>query len=181
VTFRQIGNRVLSANASVYQYVLLLRSTSRSSEVNFLTGARFLIIAISVVTGACFTVLAGLSISVIAVPVRRFHVTSVVLAVVTICLGWLAFRAAMAGFHHEETDESLIAPMRRGVIGAFVGLIIVVALLVMFGADARSLLAHALGTRTSNFTAFRLLIAGVLLGFGTGFVVRIPGGPATDS
>jgi hypothetical protein len=149
--------------------------------VTCVTGARFLIIAISVVTGACFTVLAGLSISVIVVPVRRFHVTSVVLAAVTICLGWLAFRSAIAGFTHEETDESVVAPMRHGMIGAFLGLILVVALLLMFGADARSLLAHALGQRSSSFTPFRLLIAGVLLGFGTGFVMRIPGAHATHS
>jgi hypothetical protein len=149
--------------------------------VTCLTGARFLIIAISVVTGACFTVLAGLSISVIVVPVRRFHVTSVVLAAITICLGWLAVRAAIAGFTHEETDESVVAPMRRGMIGAFIGLIVVVALLLMFGADARSLLAHALGQRSSSFTPFRLLMAGVLLGFGTGFVVGIPGVTTTRS
>lgn len=146
-----------------------------------MTGARFLIIAISVMTGACFTVLAGLSISAIVVPVRRFHLTSVVVAVITVCLGWLAFRAAMAGFTHEETDESVVAPMRRGVIGAFVGLILVVALLLMFGADARSLLAHSLGRRTSSFTPFRLLVGGVLLGFGAGFVMRIPGDGGTRS
>jgi len=144
-----------------------------------LTGARFLITAISVLTGASFTVLAGLSISVIVVPVRRFHVTSVVLAAVTICLGWMAFRAAMAGFTHEETDESVVAPMRRGVIGAFLGLVVVVALLLLFGADASSLLAHSL--RSSSFTPFRLLIASVLLGFGTGFVARIPGATVTRS
>ena len=146
-----------------------------------MTGARVLIIAISVATGACFTVLTGLSISVIVVPVRRFHVMSVVLAAVTIGLGWLAFRAAIAGFSHEETEESVVGPMRRGMVGAFVGLIIIVGLLVLFGADVRSLLAHALGKTTSSFTPFRLLIAGVVLGFGTGFVVRIPGEGATHS
>ena len=146
-----------------------------------MTGARFLITAISVLTGASFTVLAGLSISVIVVPVRRFHVTSVVLAAVTICLGWMAFRAAMAGFTHEETDESVVAPMRRGVIGAFLGLVVVVALLLLFGADASSLLAHSLGQRSSSFTPFRLLIASVLLGFGIGFVARIPGATVTRS
>ena len=138
-----------------------------------------MIIAISVATGSCFTVLAGLSISAIVVPVRRFHVTSVVLAAVTVCLAWLAFRAAMAGFTHEETDEYVVASTRRGVIGAFMGLIVVVALLLMFGTDARSLLAHSLGKTTSSFTPFRLLIAGVLLGFGTGFTARIPGAGAT--
>jgi hypothetical protein len=150
-------------------------------EVICLTGARFLIIAISIVSGACFTVLAGLSVSAIAAPVRRFHVTSVVLAAVTICLGWLAFRAAIAGFTHEETDETVVVPMRRGVIGAFLGLIVVVAFLLMFGADGSSLLAHALGQRASTFTPFRLLVAGAWLGFGTGFVARIPGAAASRS
>lgn len=169
------------ANACFQQCVSLQRRTSCVSEVSCLTGARFLIIAISVLTGACFTVLAGMSVSAIAVPVRRFHVTSVVIAAVTICLGWMAFRAAMAGFSHEETEESVVAPMRRGMIGAFIGLIVVVALLLMFGSDAISLLAHALGQHSSSFTPFRLLIAGVLLGFGTGFVVHIPGQAAIRS
>jgi hypothetical protein len=138
-----------------------------------LTGARVLIIGISAATGTCFAILAGLSISAMAVPVRRFHVASIVLAAVAICLGWLSFRAAMAGVTDEETEE-LVAPMLRGMVGAFVGLIFIVALLLMFGADARGFLAHALGKPTSSFTPFRLLAAAVLLGFGTGFVVRVP-------
>jgi hypothetical protein len=139
-----------------------------------LTGARVLIIGISAATGTCFAVLAGLSISAMAVPVRRFHVASIVLAAVAICLGWLAFRAAMAGVTDEETEETVVAPLLRGMVGAFVGLIFIGALLLMFGADARGFLAHALGKPTSSFTPFRLLAAAVLLGFGTGFVVRAP-------
>jgi hypothetical protein len=138
-----------------------------------LTAARVLIIGISAATGTCFAVLAGLSISAIAVPVRRFHVASIVVAAVAICLGWQAFRAAMAGVTDEKT-ETVIAPLLRGIVGAFVGLIFIVAVLLMFGPDARGFLAHAVGKPTSSFTPIRLLAAAVLLGFGTGFVVRLP-------
>jgi hypothetical protein len=139
-----------------------------------LTAARVLIIGISAATGTCFAVLAGLSISAIAVPVRRFHVASIVVAAVAICLGWQAFRAAMAGVTDEKTEETVVAPLLRGIVGAFVGLIFIVAVLLMFGPDARGFLAHAVGKPTSSFTPIRLLAAAVLLGFGTGFVVRLP-------
>jgi hypothetical protein len=139
-----------------------------------LTATRVLIIGISAATGTCFAVLAGLSISAIAVPVRRFHVASIVVAAVAICLGWQAFRAAMAGVTDEKTEETVVAPLVRGIVGAFVGLIFIVALILMFGPDARGFLAHAVGKPTSSFTPIRLLAAAVLLGFGTGFVVRLP-------
>jgi hypothetical protein len=154
--------------------IITARGTCRTSEASFLTGARVLSIGISAATGTCFAVIAGLSISAMVVPIRRFHVASIVLAVVAICLGWLAFRAAMADVTEEETEEAVVAPLVRGVVGAFVGLIFIVALLLMFGADARGFLAHALGKPTSSFTPFRLLAAAVLLGFGTGFVIRVP-------
>jgi hypothetical protein len=150
-----------------------------------LTAARVLIIGISAATGTCFAVLAGMSISAIAVPVRRFHVASIVVAAVGICLGWQAFRAAMAGVTDEKTEETVVAPLLRGIVGAFVGLIFIVALLLMFGPDARGLLSHAVGKPTSSFTPVRLLAAAVLLGFGTGFVVRLPRAtkqpPTTDN
>ena len=139
-----------------------------------MTAARVLIIGISAATGTCFAVLAGLSISAIAVPVRRFHVASIVVAAVAICLGWQAFRAAMAGVTDEKTEETVVAPLLRGIVGAFVGLIFIVAVLLMFGPDARGFLAHAVGKPTSSFTPVRLLAAAVLLGFGTGFVIRLP-------
>ena len=128
----------------------------------------------SAATGTCFAILAGLSISAIAVPVRRFHVASIVVAAVAICLGWQAFRAAMTGVTDEKTEETVVASLLRGIVGAFVGLIFIVALLLMFGPDARGFLAHAVGKPTSSFTPVRLLAAAVLLGFGTGFVVRVP-------
>jgi hypothetical protein len=157
--------------------IITARGTCRTSEANFLTGARVLSIGISAATGTCFAVLAGLSISAMVVPVRRFHVASIVLAAVAICLGWMAFRAAMAHVTEEETEETeetVVAPLLHGMVGAFVGLIFIVALLLMFGADARGFLAHALGKPTSSFTPLRLLAAAVLLGFGTGFVIRVP-------
>ena len=146
-----------------------------------MTAARVLILAINAATGTCFAVLAGLSISVMVAPVRRFHLTSIVLALVTTYLGFRAFRAAVSGFRDEEADETLVLLLRHGMLGALLGLILVVALILMFGTEGRSLLAHAMGQRTSSFTPFRLLAAAVLLGFGTGFIVRAPRARPTQS
>jgi len=126
------------------------------------------VIVIGAITGVCFAVLAGLSISAMAEPVRSFHVFSIVIAGVATSLGYMAFRATMAG-----NDESPITSFRRGVIGGLVGLIVIVAFLFMFRPDTQGILAHALGKPASSFTIFRLLIASVLLGFGAGFVVRL--------
>lgn len=101
-----------------------------------MTAARVLIIGVGAATGTCFAVLAGLSISAIAVPVRRFHVASIMVAAVAICLGWQAFRATMAGVTNEKTEETVVVPLLRGIVGAFVGLIFIVALLLMFGVEA---------------------------------------------
>ena len=87
-------------------------------------------------------------------------------AAVAICLAWLAFRAAMASVTDEETEETLVATLRLGMLGAFVGVIVTMVLLLMFGAEARGFLAHAMGRPTSSFTPFRLLTAAVLLGLG---------------
>lgn len=104
-------------------------------------------------------------------PVRRFHVASVVIALLATCLAYLAFRAAIAG----KTDEdTVVASLRRGTIGALVALAIMVALLLMFGTDTRGFLAHALGKPASSFTSFRLLLAAVVLGFGGAFAVPTP-------
>ncbi len=133
--------------------------------------ARVLIIGISAATGACFAVLAGLSISAMVLPVRRFHSFSLVIAVAAVCLGCLAFRAAIAGRTDEET---MAASLRRGVLGALIGLAGIVAVLLMFSSDTHGYVAHALGRSASSFTTFRLLLGAVLLGFGSGFVVRMP-------
>jgi hypothetical protein len=156
----------------------MLRCVARRQRGDFVTGARVLIIGISAVTGACFAALAGLSISAMVLPVRRFHVASVVIAAVAICLGYLAFRAAIASKTDEET---VIAALRRGIIGALVGLVVIFAFLLMFGPDTRGFLAHALGKPASSFTTFRLLVAAVLLGFGAGFAVPMPTALASDN
>ena len=145
------------------------RATSRARSA-WVTGARVLIIAISATTGASFAVLAGLSISAMAAPFRRFQIFSIVIAAVAICVGYLAFRAATAGHTNKETA---VASLYRGMVGAFVGLIVIITYLFMFRPDSQSFLAHALGKPGSSFTIFRLLVASVLLGFGTGFVARI--------
>ncbi len=115
--------------------------------------------------------LAGLSASAVVLPVRRFHAFSVVIAVVAVYLAYRAFRAAITGKADEET---LAVSLIRGMIGAFVGLLVIVAFLLLFRPDTYAFLAHALGKPASSFTTARLLIASVLLGFGAGFVVRMP-------
>jgi len=136
-----------------------------------MTGRRLLIIGISAATGTCFAVLAGLSISAMAFPFRRFQPFSLVIAAVALCLGYVAFRAAIVG---KTSGETLVASLYRGIVGAFVGFLVISAFLLMFGADTRAFLAHALGRPATGFTIFRLLLASALLGFGTGFVVRMP-------
>ncbi len=130
-----------------------------------------MVTAISAATGVFFAVLAGFSIAAIAVPFRRVHVFSIVIAVAAVVLGYLAFRAAVAG---RADDDSALAALRRGIIGAFVGLLAMVAFLLMFRPDTQTVLAHALGKPEAGFTTFRLLLACVLLGFGTGFILRMP-------
>ena len=132
---------------------------------------RSLIIVISAVTGVCFATLAGLSLSEMLFPVRGFHLISVVVAAASVVLGYLAFRAAIAG---RTSAEALATSLLGGVLGTLVGLFAIIVLIVLFRSDLPALLAHAIGKRGSIFTEYRLLAAFVLLGFGTGFVVRVP-------
>jgi uncharacterized membrane protein len=132
---------------------------------------RVVVTAISASTGTCFAVLAALSIRAAAFPARRLHIFSVVIAAVAIGFGYLAFRAALAGQTNEET---VTTSLRRGMVGAFAGLIVMIVFLLFFGPDTRAFLAHALNKTASSFTDLRLMVAAVLLGFGTGFVMGIP-------
>lgn len=136
-----------------------------------MAGARVLVTGISAATGTCFAGLAGLSLSAIVVPVRRVHIFSVIIAAVAVYLAYIAFRAATRGRTDEDT---VVASLRRGITAAFICLLFSLVLLVLFGSETSRVLAHALGNRTSNFTPFRILLALVLLGFGTGFVIRMP-------
>jgi uncharacterized membrane protein len=142
--------------------------TSRAAHV---TGPRAALIIISAVTGTCFAVLAGLSLSAIVTPFRRVHVFSFVIAIVSIGIAYLSIRAAKAGRTGKGTAAASLA---SGIIGALIGLLAMMAILIMFRPDAQSSLAHALGQPASGFTTTRLMVAAVLLGFGTGVVSRIP-------
>lgn len=132
---------------------------------------RHVIVVISAVTGACFAALAGLSISELVFPVRTRHVGSVVVAVASVILGYLAFRAAIAGKTHAE---SLSASLHGGMLGALVGLVAIVVLIVGFQDTTQAFFAHALGRPSYAFSEYRLLAAWIVLGFGTGFVLRVP-------
>ena len=133
-----------------------------------MTGKRVLMVAISAATGTCFAVLAGLGISDMVVPFRRFHLSSLLIAVVSLGLAYLAFRAAISG---KSGGVTLLAQLVRGILGAFAGLLAMGAFLVMFGDDTRSFLAHSLARPAVSFTDFRVLLASALLGFGIGFVL----------
>ena len=132
---------------------------------------KILITGISAVTGTCFAALAGQSLAAIAFPARRFHAASVFIAAAAIWFAYLAFRSAVAGRVDEPT---LVAALQRGIIAAFLGLVVIAALLLMFGPNTRGFIAHGLSKPMSEFTNLRLMVGVAVLGFGTGFVVRMP-------
>lgn len=124
---------------------------------------------ISAIIGTCFILIAWVSVKAAAAPVRRFHIASVVIAVVAVGLACLAFRAAAL---RDIDEETLFTSLRRGMVGAFLGLVIVSVFLFLYGDETRALLAHAFSSPTSSFTASPMLIASALLGFAAGFVIR---------
>ena len=124
----------------------------------------------SAATGACFTMLTALSVRAIVAPVRRFHIASVIVALVSIVLAFIAFRAAA---FIETDDEHLIASWRAAMFAALVALIITAVCIYAFGDNTRGFLAHAISSPTSSFTASRVLIALAVLGFGAGLVTRM--------
>lgn len=147
-----------------------MRTTTTSHTRRALTGTRIVIVAVSAATGACFAALAGLSIAAMIMPFRRFHVLSLIFAVISLWVGYMAFRAARVGHTDKVTRRQSLV---RGMIGAMVGVLAMFALLLLFRPDAQSTLAHAFGRPSWSFTVNRLLIVSALLGFGAGFVARI--------
>jgi len=139
----------------------------RSSEIN-LTGTRVAVTVISAAIGACFAMLAVLSIKAAVAPARRFHVSSLVIAVPAVCLTLLAFREAAT----DSDEENMISSLRLGMLGAFLAFVVICVFLFMYGDHTRSFLAHALSMPTSSFPTAWVLIACVVLGFGAGFVLR---------
>jgi uncharacterized membrane protein YedE/YeeE len=131
--------------------------------------ARVLITVIGAAIGACFTMVAILSIHASVAPVRRFHVSSVVVAVISVCLAILAFRVAAM----ETDEEALISSLRRGMFGAFLALVVICIFLFLLGDETRSVLAHSLNMPTSSFPTSPVLVGSVLLGFGAGFVLHM--------
>ena len=132
---------------------------------------RFVTIVISSATGVCFATLAGLSIAEFVHPYRARHPFSAVIAVFSVLVGYLAFRAAIGG---KSDALTLVTSLRRGMLGAFVGLVAMVVIIIIFREDTNPYIAHALGNPAYSFTDFRLLAGSVLLGFGTGFVIAMP-------
>ena len=133
-------------------------------------GRHWLVAIIGAVFGVCFAALAARSISVLAITPHYFRISSLVFAIVSGCLSYLAFRAATSG----RTDErSLHRASMGGLGGAFVGFAIACTAYLMFRQTARAYFAHPLGMHFSQLTMSRLLIALVCLGFGAGFALRM--------
>lgn len=134
-----------------------------------LAGIRVLMTVISASIGACFSLIAWLSIKAAVAPVRRFHIASVVIAAFAVALACLAFRAAAL---RDTDEETLFTSLRRGMVGAFLGLVVLSVFLFLYGDSTRAMLAHAFSRPTSSFTTSPVLIASALLGFAAGFVIR---------
>jgi hypothetical protein len=132
------------------------------------TATRVSITVISAAMGACFVMLAALSIRAAVAPVRRFHISSVVIAILAVSLTVLAFREAASESH----EENMISALRVGMLAGFLSLIVICAFLFLYGDHTRSFLAHALSMPTSSFPTSWVLVSCVVLGFGAGFVLR---------
>jgi hypothetical protein len=110
-----------------------------------------------------------LSIHASVAPVRRFHISSVVVAVISVCLAVLAFRVAAM----ETDEEALVSSLRRGMFGAFLALVVICIFLFLLGDETRSVLAHSFSMPTSSFATSSVVVGSVLLGFGAGFVLHM--------
>jgi uncharacterized membrane protein len=124
---------------------------------------------VGAVSGVCFAALAARSIGVLAIT-PHFRASSLVFAVVTFCLSYVAFRAATSGRTDEET---FLRALAGGVGGALVALIIIGSSYVMFRQATRAYFAHPIGLHFSQVTMSRLVTAFLCLGFAAGFVLRM--------
>jgi len=133
-----------------------------------MTGARILTILISAAMGACFAAVAWLSIHNAIFPVRRFHIFSVIVGIVALCLVYFALRAATSA---PVDEDCLLTSLRGGMFGSIIALVGIVLAITMFGDSTRGFLAHALGKPASSYTTGPVLVASAILGFGAGFVL----------
>jgi hypothetical protein len=126
---------------------------------------------IGAATSLSFALVAVRCLGVLAVTPGHFKLFSLIFAVIAVWFSYQAVRATTSG----QTDEaSILRGFEGAIIGAFAGISIVAVAFAMFAQTARAYFAHPLGLYFSEVTMFRLLIAFVWLGFGAGFVLRIP-------
>lgn len=127
-------------------------------------------ILIGAVSGVCFAALAARSISVLAITPHFFRASSLLVAIVTAFLSYVAFRAATSG---RTDEESFLRALAGGVGGALVGFVVVAVGYLMFRQATRAYFAHPIGLRFSQVTMFELVVALLCLGFAAGFVLRL--------
>jgi hypothetical protein len=108
---------------------------------------------------------------VLALRAGHLRASSIIIAVIA---AWFAARAVQASTSAETDEGSILRGFEGGLIGAFLGILIVAVGFAMFAQTVRAYFAHPLGLYFSDVTMSRLLIGLVWLGFCAGFVLRIP-------
>ncbi len=134
-------------------------------------GGRWIVASISVAAAMSFALIAIRCINVLVVRISHLSASSMVFAVVA---AWLSYRALLAATSGETDEGSILLGFEGGLIGAFLGILIVATGYAMFAQTVRAHFAHPLGLYFSDVTMSRLLIGIVWLGFCAGFVLRIP-------
>ncbi len=132
---------------------------------------RWIVAIISAAAAISFALVVVRCLGALAVSTGHFKPASIVLALIA---AWFAYRAVQAALCGETDEQSILRALEGGIIGAFAGISVVALTFAMFAQTVRAYFAHPLGFYFSDVTMFRLLIALVWLGFGAGFVLRIP-------
>jgi hypothetical protein len=133
-------------------------------------GRGWAITIIGAVSGVCFAALAARAISVLAITPNFFRASSLVVAIITAFLSYVAFRAATSG---RTDEESFLRALAGGVGGALLAFMILAVGYIMFRQAIRAYLAHPIGLRFSQVTMVELVVALLCLGFAAGFVLRM--------
>ncbi len=118
-----------------------------------------------------FALVAVRCVNVLVVRLVQSRASSVVLALIA---AWLAYQAVRAATLGAADEGSILRGLEGGIIGAFMGILVVGTAFAMFAQGARAYFAHPLGLHFSDVTMFRLLMGLVWLGFCAGFVLRLP-------
>ncbi len=140
-------------------------------ESTAMKAGRWIVAVTSVAAALSFAFVGVRCLGVLALRVGHLRASSIIIAVIA---AWLAAKALQASTLAETDEGSILRGFEGGLIGAFMGILIVGVGFAMFAQTVRAYFAHPLGLYFSDVTMSRLLIGLVWLGFCAGFVLRIP-------